>query len=278
MGAPPPIVAEPKSVLVVAPPSPGKCLAVAATPPRRQPSTAARVARAACCGSLENARLASAVPGWVGTSATGASVTLMPAAFRRLAAASASRPGSCDGLRIRRRRPGDVADHAALLVGAHDRRRARGAARRVEGLRERAQLLRGRDVLLEQDRARGPAVAQDAADVGRGGRALEAQDDELADLLAHAQAVDGLRRGRRVGRRRRGRLGRRARRRRRRRVGIVAGGRAERDAEHERGAGGGEHGRAAAADDLRVRHAGHDGARRRRRAVQRSGWRRFHAR
>src|SRR4051794_33885155 len=91
VGAPPLIVALPWSVLTVAPPSPGKCLAVGATPPARQPATAAAVAAA---GSPENARPATAAPATDGTSATGASVTLSPSAMSAFAAAVASGPGS----------------------------------------------------------------------------------------------------------------------------------------------------------------------------------------
>src|SRR6476620_4392669 len=95
VGAPPPTVAEPLSVLTVAPPSPGKCFAVGATPPAIQPETAALVAAAARLGSDENAREASAVSELVGTSATGASVTLIPARLSACAAALASAPGCC---------------------------------------------------------------------------------------------------------------------------------------------------------------------------------------
>ena len=80
---------------MVAPPSPGKCFAVAATPPARQPSTAAFVAAAAVAGSVENARPAIADPLPVGTSATGARATLSPCALSAWAAAFASRPGTC---------------------------------------------------------------------------------------------------------------------------------------------------------------------------------------
>ena len=84
------IVAGPSSVFTVAPPSPGKCLAVGATPPARQPRTASAIAAAAVSGSSENAREPRAAPATVGTSPTGASVTVIPARRSSRAAARAS--------------------------------------------------------------------------------------------------------------------------------------------------------------------------------------------
>src|SRR3954454_23271231 len=96
VGAPPRIVAEPRSVLTVAPPSPGKCLTVGLTPPASQPPIAARVAVTTRFGSRENSRPAIAAPSTEGTSATGARLTLIPAARSATAAALASRPGTCE--------------------------------------------------------------------------------------------------------------------------------------------------------------------------------------
>src|SRR3954469_11417703 len=95
VGAPPAIVADPRSVFTVAPPRPGKCLTVGLTPPASQPPIAARVAVATRCGSRENSRPLIAAPSTDGTSATGASDTLIPTRRSATAAALASRPGTC---------------------------------------------------------------------------------------------------------------------------------------------------------------------------------------
>ena len=86
------IVAAPSSVFVTAPPMPGKCFAVGATRPLRQPRTDSAIASAAAWKSVENARPASAAPGTLATSPTGASETLTPLARSARAAASASSP------------------------------------------------------------------------------------------------------------------------------------------------------------------------------------------
>jgi hypothetical protein len=83
-------VAEPSSVFTCARPSPGKCLAVAATPPERIPSIDARVRAAIPFGVPAKARnpITGAAP--AGTSATGARLTLTPAraSWRALARAA----------------------------------------------------------------------------------------------------------------------------------------------------------------------------------------------
>jgi hypothetical protein len=82
-------VVEARSVLTVVAPRPGKCLTVVATPPSCQPAIASVTAPATAAGSVANARLASAAPATLGTSATGASVTLTPVAFMYRAAVAA---------------------------------------------------------------------------------------------------------------------------------------------------------------------------------------------
>ena len=79
-------------MLTVAPPRPGKCLTVVATPPSCQPATDSATAAIAAVGSAVNARLVMTDPSTLGMSATGPSVTLMPAARR-------SRPPACESSR-----------------------------------------------------------------------------------------------------------------------------------------------------------------------------------
>src|SRR5829696_3023940 len=82
-------VAGASSVLTGESPSPGKCLAVAATPAPRIPSTEARTRAAIPRGPPANAREAITEPG-PGTSATGARFTFTPAADSCRAAARAA--------------------------------------------------------------------------------------------------------------------------------------------------------------------------------------------
>src|SRR5690349_2173187 len=95
VGRPPPIDVEARSVLTVVAPRPGKCLTVGATPASIQPLIAADTAPAVRCASRENARDSITEPGTDGTSATGASATLMPRARSALPAARESGRGSC---------------------------------------------------------------------------------------------------------------------------------------------------------------------------------------
>ena len=83
-------MAGPSSVFTVAPPRPGKCFTVAATPASRRPRTEARVRAAIPRSSPANERVAITEPGR-GTSATGARFTLMPAARSCRPAARAAR-------------------------------------------------------------------------------------------------------------------------------------------------------------------------------------------
>src|SRR3954452_1586151 len=93
----------PSSVFVPASPRPGKCLSVAATFVPRYPDTAALVSADTSAAPPGNARPLITDPG-PPTSATGASVTLTPAAVRSFAACVAWRFAStsvgvapCDG-------------------------------------------------------------------------------------------------------------------------------------------------------------------------------------
>jgi hypothetical protein len=80
------ITTDASSVLRAAAPSPGKCFAVAATPPARYPCIAAATLSAIAVGPPAKARGRMSEPGPEGTSATGAKLTLMPSECRSFAA------------------------------------------------------------------------------------------------------------------------------------------------------------------------------------------------
>ena len=188
------IVAGPSSVFTVAPPRPGKCLTVVATPRLVPAARSPRPRRsAAASGSLENAREASAAPPTLGTSATGASVTLTPAARRSRPAASASartvpaaawspaaRSGPAHG-RIRTSPP-SWSTHTSGAGSGDARRRLRVSARSWPG-----------ETTLSRNRitpAARPSPQHPPHVAGRLG-AGEAQDHHAADLLLEREPVDG---------------------------------------------------------------------------------------
>ena len=94
-------------------------------------------------------------------------------------------------LRLPRLRPGDLqrANLAALLVHG-DQGAPPGPA--LHGPGECPPLLRRAPVAAEQDHPRRLTGLQAAAEVGRHGRAVEARDEHLADLLAQRQALHRL--------------------------------------------------------------------------------------
>ncbi len=83
------------------------------------------------------------------------------------------------GLGAGRRRPGEDADVSPLLVDGDDRSRSR----QTQSGREVTQLGRRADVAPEQDHSRRAPAAQRPKHVGRRCRALEAQEEQVPDLL-----------------------------------------------------------------------------------------------
>ena len=188
------IVAGPSSVLTVAPPRPGKCLAVARTPPARQPRDRLghRLRRGRGVVGERAARQRRAVDG--GHVADRRERDVDPVLGSARGPRRGRRSGPC---------PAACCAGAAASGGAHGRMRisppswstmtsvsSPPAPRR---LRVSARSCSG-EVTLSRKRIT-PAArrsAQRVEHVVRRRRAGEAQDDHLADLLAEAQAVDGL--------------------------------------------------------------------------------------
>src|SRR5918992_776111 len=182
-------VADASSVFACAPPRPGKCLGVAATPAARMPSTEGRVRGAMPAGSPSKARkpITGAGPG--GTSATGVRFTFTPMALSWRAASRAARPtaaGSpCSG------RPAAGPAQLTVRMSPPSWATITRASPPLHRPGQGAPLGLGAGVEAEQDHPGGLARPEAAADVvGRRG-IREARDDHLADLLAEAEAVDG---------------------------------------------------------------------------------------
>ena len=186
----------PVSVLRGAAPKPGKCLAVAETPPSRSPRAKAAPKRAAA-GAVKPKPRPSACGALSGrtTSTTGARSTFMPAA-RRVAAVARPSARATEGVPV-------APICGALRVGAPGSRftlppswstmsssGARSPGGRGIGLqppRERADLRRRPDVGAQEDHAGGLAAADARQQRRRRHAPGEREDDVLAGELRGRQ-------------------------------------------------------------------------------------------
>ncbi len=188
----------PRSVLAGAAPKPGKCLAVAATPPARSPRVKAAPKRATGPALKPKPRPSAcrALSGRT-TSTTGARSTFMPAA-RSVAAVARPSARATDGRPL-------AAIAGALRDGAPGRRctlppswstMSSSGARRPAGPRdapqrprERADLRRGAEVGAQEDDARRLAAVDAREQRRRHGAPGEGEDDVLAGELRVGQAA-----------------------------------------------------------------------------------------
>ena len=134
---------------------------------------ASRTAALAIRGSRENDRPASAAPLTLGTSATGANVTVTPAARSPRAAASASERtvprATCSGCATN----GPAQEAAAPFPPSWSTATIGRPPVTAKVARERTQLVRAGDVAAEQDHAGDSPLAQRLTHVGRNRRALK---------------------------------------------------------------------------------------------------------